>query len=207
MLTIWGNADSINVQKVVWCCEEIGLEYRRVDAGRHFGVVDTPEFLRLNPNGLVPTIDDDGFVVWESGAILRYLCAAYSHGQLWPENPRIRADADRWIDWTNSTFWPALLPIFRAFYRTPAERRDAAAIEDALSHAARIAEILDRHLATHEFVGGPAFTMGDIAAGCAAWRWFAMPVDRKPLADLERWFEALALRPAFRKVVMLPLSD
>jgi glutathione S-transferase len=206
MLTIWGNADSVNVQKVLWCCEEIGLEFHRVDAGRHFGVVNTPEFLRLNPNGLVPTIDDDGFVVWESGAILRYLAAKYSQGQLWPEDPRSRADADRWVDWANSTFWPALVPIFRAFYRPPSECRDADAIKEDVLHAARVAAILDRHLSAHAFVGGDAFTMGDIALGCAAWRWYAMPIEREPLAALDRWFAQLALRPAYRKIVMQPLS-
>jgi glutathione S-transferase len=206
MLTIWGNADSVNVQKVLWCCEEIGRGYRRIDAGRHFGVVGTPEFLALNPNGLVPTIDDEGFVVWESGAILRYLAATYSVGRLWPEDPRARADADRWVDWSNSTFWPALVPIFRAFYRTPPERRDPAAIEEAVLHAQGVASVLDRHLATRAFLGGPDFSMGDIAVGCAAWRWFAMPIERAPLPSLQRWFEQLASRPAYRKIVMQPLS-
>jgi glutathione S-transferase len=206
MLTIWGNADSVNVQKVLWCCEEIGLRYRRIDAGRHFGIVRTPEFLRLNPNGLVPTIDDGGFVVWESGAIVRYLAAAYSAGELWPDDPRTRADADRWVDWSNTSFWPALVPIFRRFYRTPPERRDPAAIKEAVLHAEAVASILDRHLSTNAFVGGSNFSMGDIAAGCAAWRWFAMPIERAPLNSLQRWFEQLTSRPAYRKIVMQPLS-
>jgi glutathione S-transferase len=206
MLTIWGNADSVNVQKVLWCCEEIGLEYRRIDAGRHYGVVDTPEFRRLNPNGLVPTIDDDGCVVWESGAILRYLAAAYSPGALWPVDPRTRAHADRWVDWANSTFWPALVPIFRAFYRSPAEQLDPAALEQSVRHAATAASLLDRHLANHQFAGGEVFTIADVALGCAVWRWFTMPIEREKLESLQRWFEQLASRPAYRKIVMQPLS-
>jgi glutathione S-transferase len=145
--------------------------------------------------------------VWESGAILRYLAAEYSPGRLWPEDPRSRADADRWVDWANTTFWPALVPIFRAFYRTPAERRDVAMIKEAVQEAQAVAALLDRHVSTSAFVGGPAFTMGDIAVGCAAWRWFAMPIEREPLPSLQAWFDRLAARPAYRKIVMQPLSE
>ena len=206
MLRIWGNADSVNVQKILWCCEEIGLAYERIDAGRHFGVVDTPAFRDLNPNGLVPTIDDAGFVVWESNAILRYLAAAYSPGVLWPQDVRARANADRWLDWSSSTLWPALLPLFRAFFRTPESSRNPAAIEADLPPAVDALSILDAHLARHEYVGGAQLTMGDIATGCSVWRWFAMPIVRPPLPSLERWFGDLAKRPAYRRTVMLPLS-
>jgi glutathione S-transferase len=206
MLTIWGNADSINVQKVLWCCEEVGVAYERIDAGRHYGVINTPEFRARNPNGLVPTIDDDGFVVWESNAILRYLAAKHASGSLWPTDARARADADRWLDWTNSTLWPAMLPLFRAYMRTPADQRDAQAIEAARQATIKALQILDAQLATHAYVGGESFTMGDIAVGCAAWRWLALPVERLPLVHLQRWLDVLATRPAYRKVVMLPLS-
>jgi len=206
MLKIWGNADSVNVQKVLWCCEEAGIAYQRIDAGRHFGVVDTPAFARLNPNRLVPTIDDDGVVVWESGAILRYLAARYAAGTLWPLDPAARANADRWVDWASSTLWPALLPLFRAFMRTPEDQRDAQAIERDRREAAAVMALLDAHLAAHDFVGGREFTMGDIALGCGAWRWMALPIERPGLPHLQRWFDALASRPACRKVVMLPLT-
>lgn len=206
MLRIWGNADSVNVQKVLWCCEELGLGYERIDAGRHFGVVDTPSFLALNPNGLVPTLDDDGFVVWESGTILRYLAARHGAGTLWPLDPRARADADRWVDWSNSTLWPSLVPLFRAFYRTPAERRDDAQVERDRQEALSVLQVLDAHLARYAWAGGESFTMADIALGCPAWRWFAMPIERPPLPALQRWFDALAARPAYARVVMLPLS-
>ena len=206
MLRVWGNADSVNVQKVVWCCEELDLEYERVDAGRHFGVVNTPAFRALNPNGLVPTINDDGFIVWESNTILRYLAAKHAAGTLWPLDVRARADADRWMDWANSTLWPSLLPLFRAFYRTREPERDAVAIEAARRESSSVLEILDERLRSTAFVGGTAFTMGDIAVGCAAWRWFALPIQRPPLPGLQRWFDILAERPAYRRVVMQPLS-
>lgn len=205
MLKLWGNADSVNVQKVMWCCEEIGLPYQRIDAGRHFGVVHTPGFRKLNPNGLVPTIDDDGYVLWESNAIVRYLAARHASGSLWPTDARARADADRWMDWANSTLWPALVPLFRAFMRTPEAQRNAAAIQAARQESIEALEILDAQLSGGGFVGGAAFTMGDISVGCAVWRWMALPVERPALVHLQRWFDQLATRDAYRKVVMQPL--
>lgn len=205
MLKIWGNADSINVQKVLWCCEEIGLAYERIDAGRHYGVVNTAEFRRLNPNGLVPTIEDDGFVVWESGSVLRYLAAKHASGSLWPEDVVARADADRWIDWSNSTLWPAMVPIFRAFLRTPEHERDDNLVEAARRETLDAMHILDAQLEGRAFVGGERFTMGDIALGCAVWRWMTLPIERDELPQVQRWFDALSTREAYRKVVMLPL--
>jgi glutathione S-transferase len=206
MLVIWGNADSINVQKVLWCCEEMRVPYERIDAGRHFGVVDTPRFRQLNPNGLVPTIDDDGFVVWESNAIVRYLVAKHAPGTLWPMDPKARADADRWMDWANSTLWPTMVPLFRALMRTPVAERDLVAVEAARQESLAELAILDAHLATTEHVGGATLTMGDIAVGCGVWRWMALPIQRPPLPHLKRWFDMLAARDAYRKVVMLPLT-
>ena len=206
MLSLWGNADSVNVQKILWCCEELGLAYQRIDAGRHFGVVNTPEFRRLNPNGLVPTIDDEGFLLWESNTILRYLAAKHAPGTLWPTDVQQRALADRWMDWANSTLWPTMVPLFRAFMRTPEAQRDAAAIEAVRLETVEELTIIDAQLARSAFVGGDAFTMGDIAVGCAVWRWMALPVQRPPLPNLQRWFDALAARPAYRRVVMLPLT-
>lgn len=206
MLKLWGNADSVNVQKVLWCCEELALPYERIDAGRHFGVVDTPAFRARNPNGLVPTIDDDGVVVWESNAIVRYLAAKHASGSLWPVDVVARADADRWMDWTNSTLWPTMVPLFRAFMRTPEAQRDARAIERYRQETIDELKILDAHLASSAFVGGDTLTMGDIAVGCAVWRWMALPVERPALAHLQRWFDSLAARPAYRKVVMVALT-
>src|SRR5450631_4370637 len=105
MLKVWGRANSVNVQKVLWTCEELALPYKRIEAGMEYGVVSTPEYKKLNPNAMVPTIDDDGFVLWESNAIVRYLAAKYGAGSLWPADPKIRASADRWMDWQQTTLW------------------------------------------------------------------------------------------------------
>ena len=206
MLVIWGRTNSINVQKVLWCCEELGLEYRRIDAGAAFGVVNTPEYRNLNPNGLVPTIDDDGLVLWESNAIVRYLAAKHSAGGLWPGDLAIRADADRWMDWQQTTFGPAIRPLFMGLVRTPADKRDPRELEDSRLKTAEALGVLEHHLESKAFVGGDAFTMGDIPLGCGVWRWMALPIERPELPQVRRWFDSLTRRPAYRAAVMLPLS-
>jgi glutathione S-transferase len=206
MPVIWGRNNSVNVQKVLWCCEEMALPYERIDAGGAFGIVNTPAYRKLNPNGLVPTLVDDGFVLWESNSIVRYLAAKHSTGSLWPADPRARADADRWMDWQLTTFWPTIRALFMGLVRTPADQRDSRAIEDSRVNTAEILRIVDAHLGSHPFVAGDTLTMGDIPLGCAIWRWMALPIERPSLPGVQRWFESLAKRPAYEKVVMLPLT-
>jgi glutathione S-transferase len=205
-LKLWGRLNSINVQKVVWCLEELGLPYERVDAGGPFGVVDTPEYRRLNPNGLVPVIEEDGFTLWESNAVVRYLAAKHDAGGLWPADLRIRADADRWMDWQTTAFGPAMGPAFHGLIRTAPEKRDAAAIAAAVAKAEPMAALLDAHLADRAYVAGDAFSMGDIAAGAAAHRWLNLPIAREPRPHLERWHRRLQERPAAAKVLVAPIT-
>jgi glutathione S-transferase len=198
--------NSVNVQKVLWCAAETGVPVEQRDAGLSFGVVDTPEYRRLNPNGLVPTIEDDGFVLWESNAIVRYLADKHARGILAPADPRERALADQWMDWQVSTFWPAIRTLFLGLVRTPAEKRDADALEASRRKTADALAILDAHLGQHAYAAGAHFTMGDIPLGCGVWRWMALPIERPALPNLARWFDALAGRPAYRSIVMQPLS-
>jgi len=205
MLKIWGRTNSVNVKKALWAVEELGLKYERVDAGMQFGVTKTPEYLKMNPNSLVPTIEDDGYVLWESHTIVRYLCAKHSMGKLCPSDLQKRADAERWMDWA-FTFQNAMRAVFWGLIRTPPEKRDAKAIEEGRQQSIRLAEILDRHLQNHSYVAGNAFTMGDIPVGCEVQRYLRVPVERPSLPKLEAWFERLRQRPAFTKFVDIPLT-
>jgi glutathione S-transferase len=211
MLKIWGRANSVNVQKVLWCCEELGLAYDRVDAGMRFGVVDTPEYRGLNPNALVPTIDDDGFVLWESNAIVRYLAQKYGmrngRNSLWPDDIRARASADRWMDWQQTTLWTqGMRDLFWSMVRTPPEQRDAATIEAArVRIAARLAVVEDA-LTSQEYLCGGELTMADIPIGCSIHRWFGIEIERPPSPMLEAYYRRLAGRPAYREIVLHPLS-
>ncbi len=206
MLQIWGRANSVNVQKVMWAVAELGLAHRRIDAGRGYGVNDEPWYLALNPNGTVPTIDDGGVVVWESNAIVRYLAARYGAGRLWPEDPAVRAAADMWMDWQQSTLNPPLHPLFWQLVRTPEKERDAAGIGEAEARCARAFAILDRHLEGRPYVAGDGLSMGDIPVGAMAHRWYALPVEHPEHPHLAAWYERLQARPGFREHVMLPLS-
>lgn len=206
MLRIWGRNNSVNVQKVLWTCEEIGLPYERIDAGGQFGEVNTSQYRNLNPNGLVPTIEDEGFVLWESNAIVRYLVARHSAGKLWPENLKVRGEADKWMDWMNSMFWPNFRPLFWNLVRTPVDERDQKAMNESLQKTGEILGYLDAHLKSHAYIAGKALTMGDIPMGCAIWRWMALPIERPSHPNLRRWFELLTQRPVYKTVVMLPVT-
>lgn len=206
MLRIWGRLSSVNVQKVVWCADELGLECERIDAGGTFGVVSTPEFLAMNPNGLVPVIDDDGFVLYESNAIVRYLAASRGPTPLWPEDPRERADADRWMEWQSTAYTPAMVQAFLQLVRTSAEKRDAQAVEASRARTEKLAAILDRHLAGRDYLTGGAFTVADIVAGCATHRWLNLPLAREPRPNLERWYATLRSRPGSSRVLSLPVG-
>ena len=206
MLKLWGRVNSINVQKVLWALEELKVPYERTDAGMAFGVVNEPFYKKMNPNSRVPTIDDDGFVLWESNAIIRYLAAKRAAASLWPDDLRIRAGADQWMDWQQTMFWPAIRPLFMGLIRTAPDKRDARAMEESRLKTAEVLRILDSQLKSRAYVAGDALTLGDIPLGCAIWRWMALPIDRPELPNVQRWFDSLARRPAYKTSVMLPLS-
>jgi glutathione S-transferase len=206
MLKVWGRANSSNLKKVTWLCQEIGLPYERIDAGMAFGVVNTPDYRKLNPNGLVPTIDDEGFILWESNAIVRYLAAKHAAGTLWPADLKVRADADRWMDWCTSMLGPAFLPVFWNLVRTPAEQRNMKEIEDGSNKTGEVLARLDTALAGRNFIAGDRFTMGDIAFGPIAYLVNNVSFDRPKLANFDAWYARISGRPAFGKVVALPVS-
>ncbi len=206
MLKIWGRSSSINVQKVLWCCGELNIPYERINAGLQFGVNNTPAYKAMNPNGLVPTIDDDGFILWESQAIVRYLARKHGLGTLCPSDPKACADADRWMDWNATTVWPDLRPIFWNLIRTPADKRDLVLVKNSRDKLAKTLGILDAHLAHRDFVTGKTLTMGDIPLGTAVVRWFRLPIEREAYPNLEAYYKRLQSRPAFKQFTDLPLT-
>lgn len=204
MLTIWGRATSSNVQKVMWAIGELELPHRRIDAGLAFGVVDTPEYARMNPNRLVPTIEDDGFVLWESNAILRYLARRHAGAArpLLPADPRAAADADRWMDWQLSRVAQPATTVFIGLTRTRPEDRDPAAIAAAQRQLADLYAILDAALAERPFLAGDALSMGDIPLGVMIHRWYKLRDQQPALPHLDAWYRRLAERPAYQSAVM-----
>jgi glutathione S-transferase len=206
MLKIWGRTDSSNVQKVLWCCGELGLNFERVDWGGQFGGNNDPTYRELNPNGLVPTLQDGTFALWESNSIMRYLVDKYAQGKLLPLTPEGRASANRWMDWQLSTLNPAIVPLFWNLIRTPEEKRDPSVMNNALEKSSSAWQIVDRHLSTSSYLAGDAFSLGDIPAGVWAYRWFNLPIKRPKFENLENWYKRLSARPPYREHIMIPLT-
>jgi glutathione S-transferase len=205
-LRLWGHVKSINVQKVLWALNELGLEYERVDAGGSFGKVREADYLALNPNGLVPTLEDGSAVLWESNAIVRYLFTKYGASPLQPIDLAARARADAWTDWYATTLWPHVRALVVQLVRTPEEKRDRAAISSAQQAAQVALTILDRELAKQPYVAGAHFTWGDIPVGAAVQRWVNLPLGKPSFSAVQAWYERLKTRPGFQQFVDLPLS-
>jgi glutathione S-transferase len=207
MLKIWGRKNSSNVRKPLWAAEELGLAYEAIDAGGAFGVVDTPEYRAMNPNGRVPVIEDDGFVLWESNAIVRYLLARHAPDSAWyPADPQVRADADKWMDWTTSSFAGPFRTVFWGVLRTPADKQDWAAINAAIKECNELLSMADHALASQPYLSGQDIGMGDIPLGSFIYAWFEMPIERAPQPHLQAWYERLKQRPAYKKAVMTALT-
>jgi len=207
MLKIWGRNTSSNVQKAMWAISEMGLAHERIDIGGPFGKNREPAYLAMNPNGLVPTLEeDDGFLLWESNSVVRYLAAKHQAAVLEPTDLKIRALASQWMDWQLTVLGPAITPVFWGLIRTPPEKRDMAAIEAGKIKTTEAAKVLDARLGKTAFVAGDAFSYGDIPVGVMIYRYMKLVPERPKLANLERWYAAIAERKAFRdQVSSVPL--
>lgn len=204
MLLLWGRLSSINVRKVVLCAQVLGIELSRTDAGLAYGVVNTPDYRARNPNGLVPLLRDGDFTLWESNAIVRYLCA--KAGKLYPTDLQQRFNAERWMDWQQTTLNPAGSPGFRQWIRTPADQRNAQVIAQSVAATEPLFAMLDEHLSRQAFMAADALTMADIPIACEVHRWWGLPQARPAWPHLERWYAGWLALPASRGVLDLPLS-
>ncbi len=208
MLTIWGRPSSFNSQKVLWLADELSLNYKHIPAGGSFGGLDTPRFLAMNPHGHVPVIDDDGTVVWESHAILRYLAARYGKHQFWSDDPGTRAQVEAWMDWAQTSLQPDfLLGVFWAFYRTPEHARNWDAIRTKIARCAQHFRLLDSILSGRAYLCGETITLADIPAGTALYRYFELDIERPSVPNVEAWYRRLASHPGYRTWVMRPFEE
>lgn len=207
MLKVWGRNTSSNVQKVMWAVAEIGLPHERIDIGGPFGKNREASYLAMNPNGLVPVIEEeDGFTLWESNSIVRYLAAKHKHG-LEPADLRTRAQAQKWMDWQLTVMAPAIGPLFMGMVRTPPAERNMKAIDESKAKTGEAAKILDDQLGKTAFLAGDAFSYGDIPMGIMVWRYRELAPERPAFKNLDRWYAAIADRPGFRQhVAAIPLK-
>ena len=206
MLKIWGRMSSINVKKVVWTAQELGLDFQRTEAGGLFGLVKTPDYMTLNPNSLVPVIEDGDYVLWESNVIVRYLAAKYASGQMYPIDLRERFDAERWMDWQQTALNPVSRPGFWQLIRTAPEQRNPALMAESNAAVEALMFTLDMHLAHRKFMVGERFTVADIPLACEVHRWFGLPQPRQSRPHIERWYDKLRARQASKGVLDMALS-
>ena len=208
MLKIWGRASSANVMKVLWVCDEIGEKYERIDWAGPYGGNDDPKYRAMNPSGRVPTIEDNGNVIWESNTIVRYLCDTRHANALYPTDPAKRTEVERWMDWQLAHLGGAVTPLFMGYVRTPPEKRNAAALEKARLEAiptVRIIEDWFAHQGT-QYLAGNAFTIADIPVSIFIRRWLAFPIERPAMPKLEAWYDRVKTRPGFVAHVAVPMT-
>lgn len=199
MIKIYGRANSINVRKVLWICDEVGETFEREDWGRGFRSTDEPEFQKLSRFGVVPVIDDNGFILRESNVIVRYLATKHNRADLYPTEMKARAAAEVWMDWTSTDLFSAIRPVFFGVQLKMPGYTDAKSIEAGIAEWSRQMHRLDAHLSTvGPFVTGTSFTVGDICVGLAVNRWFALPFERPELKAVSAYYDRLSERPAYR---------
>jgi len=207
MLKVWGRRSSANVQKVMWLIGELELAHEHVLAGGPYGGLNDPTFRAMNPNGLVPVIEDEGLVMWESNAVIRYIAARYGKERFWPEESRARAPIDQWIDWAGSTFQPEMIGMFWSYWRTPENERNWDQIRAFSQRAERHLRILDAELTTRPFIAGNSLTLADIASGVHLYRYFTMGTEVAKIPHVEEWYQRLQQRPAYREHVMVSYEE
>jgi glutathione S-transferase len=199
MLKMWGRNTSSNVQKAMWAVGELKLSCERIDVGGAYGQTREPFYLAMNPNSLVPTLEEeDGFTLWESNSVVRYLAARHG-GDLEPKDPKVRAKAQQWMDWQLSVLGPAITPVFWGLIRTAPEKRDQKAIDAGKEKTTAAAKIMDEQLGRTRFMAGDAFSYGDIPVGVMIRRYMELVPERPKMANLERWFGDIGKRAPFQE--------
>jgi glutathione S-transferase len=206
MLKIWGRTTSSNVQKVLWCCAELAIEFERVDLGGPFGGNQDPDYLKLNPNGLVPTIKDGDLILWESNTVCRYLAATRRGERLYPTAPAARSQVERWMDWQLSSIGPPMGALLFGLIRTKPEQRDHAAIEAARRKALASWTIVEEALEDRPYLAGPELSLAEIALGTLVYRWHAFSIERPVLKNLKTWYERMRERPGFKSHIEIPIT-
>jgi glutathione S-transferase len=208
MLKIWGRNTSSNVQKVIWTLAEMKLPFERIDVGGAFGKTKDPFYLAMNPNSLVPTLEEeDGFTMWESNSIVRYLAGKHQNRTLEPADPKIRARAQMWMDWQLSVMGPSITPVFWGLIRTPPEKRDPQAIEAGKEKTVTAAKMMNAQLGKTKFMAGDEFSYGDIPVGIMIYRYMQLIPERPATPNLDRWYAAISSRPAFKEqIAVVPLT-
>ncbi|MCG3460357.1 glutathione S-transferase [Xenorhabdus bovienii] len=206
MLTIWGRKSSSNVKKVIWCLEELNVPYQQIDVGGKFGKLNTPEYLLMNPNAVIPCLQEDDFILWESNAIVRYIVEKFGENSLYPADLQERARINQWMDWVGCNLFPPIKQLMINIVRTPEDQRDPKVVAQILKEIEKLLKIVDNVLDKQKYLSGDKFGMADIVLAPLIYPWLKVGIERPSLPNLERWYQLLTERPAFQKIVMIEIS-
>ena len=207
MLEVWGRKNANQVIQVLWTLSELGIKYKRHSIGTETADLETEEYKSLNPNSKIPTIRDNGFVMWESHAVIRYLAKKYGFGNLYPKDPQKAALSDQWMTWSTDSFMGTFFPVFWQLVRTEEKHRDYEKIAEMAKQSSEILKILDANLKKNHFVAGDEFTFGDIPLGVLIHKYFVLDIERPSLPGIEAWYKRLSERPAFQQHAMQPFGN
>ena len=207
MLEIWGRKNANQVIQVLWTLSELGVDFKRHSIGTESGDLDTDDYKSLNPNSKIPTIRDNGFVLWESHAIIRYLARQYGFGNLYPEDPQMVAISDQWMTWSTDSFMGTFFPVFWQLVRTEESQRDYNKITEMAKQSAEVLKVLEGHLANNKFVAGDEFTYGDIPLGVLIHKYFVLDIKRPTMPGIEAWYQRLTKRNPFKEHAMQPFGN
>ncbi|WP_182419426.1 glutathione S-transferase family protein [Bartonella sp. HY038] len=207
MLKIWGRNNSINVKKVLWIAEELGLNYENIEVGGKFGGLDTPEFLKLNPNAMIPVLEDNGFTLWESNTIVRYIAAQYGRDSFWIEDPKQRSAVEKWMDWASEELFPLFKAILFNSVRLAPEKRDAGILSNAIDGFEKKLSIIENELSLNLWLSGKNFGIADIVVGTFIYYYYEIDIKRlKQFPKISEWYERLKKRPSYAKIIMIPIN-
>ncbi|AYA40739.1 glutathione S-transferase family protein [Xenorhabdus nematophila] len=206
MLTVWGRKNSSNVKKVLWCLEELNVPYQQVDIGGKFGKLNEPGYLRMNPNAVIPCLQEGDFILWESNVIVRYIAAKFGQNSLYPTDLQERASVEKWMDWVSCNMFPPIKQLMINVVRTPKDQQNPEIISQILSEIESLLKMVDNTLGNQPYLSGDKFGMADIALAPLVYPWLNVEVERPSLPNLERWYQLLTKRPAFQKIVMIEIN-
>ncbi|MBN3053763.1 glutathione S-transferase family protein [Pectobacterium brasiliense] len=209
MIQVWGRKTSSNVQALMWCIGELGIDYERYDVGHKYGGNDTPEFLAMNPNGTVPVIrDGNALPMWETGAILRYLAGKYGSDTFWPHDIDARVEIDKWGEWAKINIaMNFTAPVFWKVVRTAAKDRDEQALQNALQVLHNKFSIAEQQIRNNGYIAGGDFSLADIQFGHVLYRYFDIDIERPLYPFIKRYYEELKKRPAFSEHVIISYEE
>ncbi|MBE88010.1 MAG: hypothetical protein CMM76_01055 [Rhodospirillaceae bacterium] len=210
---LWGRPTSARTEKVMLALAELNIEHDYIlssatmgpdgsvtKGGKAFGIVDTTEYLAMNPNGTVPTINDNGYVLWESNAIIQYLGMKYDPGLFYDNDIETYGSAARWLMWENNQLIPPMHELVMHLVRLPEDQRDTREAEKARQKLIKEFTIIEEQLGKTEYIAANRWTMGDIPLTIRCHRWHLFDIERPDMPNLSRYYSAVQKRPSFQSI-------